>query len=232
MKRVGLFLVIAVAVFGFFAAMEGHAATYKYTDKAGNVGLADDLQAIPEAYRASAVLIGGNAMQEAAPPASPAAPAGPPTGAQPALPQQSFSAPVQTATPAPQTGQQPMLFLGISLSTRLAISIGVVIAAIFVSVFLGKISAMHGHDRAIHMLRVSLSWLVMLYLVAAHAKDVITLVKMAGSNVQSVSDASAEKGEKAARAIKSLEAAMEQAARQAQENEQAAVREAERALEK
>ncbi|HWR72420.1 MAG TPA: hypothetical protein VN604_04585 [Nitrospirota bacterium] len=231
MKSVGICLVIAVAVFGFFAAMEGHAATYKYVDKAGNVGLADDLQAIPEQYRKSAVLISGDAKQEVAPPQAPAAPAGPMTGAHPAPPPQSFSAPVQTATPAPQTGHQPVLFLGMPLSTRLAISIGVVIAAIFVSVFLGKISAMHGHDRAIHMLRVSLSWLVMLYLVAAHAKDVITLVKTAGSNVQSVSDASAEKGEKAAKAIKSLEAAMEQAARQAQEHEHA-VREAERAVEK
>ncbi len=228
MKRTGVILVVFVVVLGLFAVRAGLAATYKYTDKDGNIGLADDLQAIPKQYRASAVLISGGAKEGDAVPQTPTAPAGPMTSAHPAPPQTSFSAPVQTPMPTSQTEQQPLLFLGIPFSIRLAISIGVVIAAIFVSVFLGKISAMHGHDRAIHILRVSLSWLIVVYLVAAHAKDVMILVKMAGSHVQSVSAESAQRGEKAAKAIKALDKAIEGTELQVQEAEKA-VKEAEQA---
>jgi len=231
MKRVSLFLLIALAVFGLLASMEGQAATYKYVDKDGNVGLADDLQAIPAAYRASAVLISGDAKQEASPSQAPAVPAGPITSAHPALPQSSFSTPVQTATSTPQTVQQPVLLLGMPFSIRLAISIGVVIAAIFTSVFLGRIGAMHGHDKAIHILRVSLSWLIVVYLVAAHAKDVMILVKSAGRHVQSVSEESAKKGEKAAKAIQALDSAISKVEQQVQEADKA-IKEAEQTLEK
>lgn len=230
MKRVGLFLVITVAVFGFFAEMSGHAATYKYTDKDGNVGLADDLGSIPAQYRATAVLISGSSKEDSP---SPDAQLDPKLQGQPAvqtdtappvLTPQAASAPAEVVqAPRQETQGQPF-------SIRLAISIGVVIAAIFVSVFLGKISAMHGHDRAIHILRVSLSWLVVVYLVVAHAKDVMTLAKIAGGHVQSVSEQSAKKGEKAAKAIKTMEAVLDQAEKRAQENEQS-LKEGEQAAE-
>ena len=134
-------------------------------------------------------------------------------------------APVSVPTTAPQPEQ------GLAFSIRLAISIAVVVAVIFVSVFLGRISAMHGHDRAIHILRVSLSWLVVVYLIAAHAKDVINIFKTAGSQVQSVSDAAARKGEKAAAFIKAMDAAVEETARQAEEHDKA-VKEAEQSEQK
>lgn len=222
MKTTGISLVIAIAVCVFSVSMEGQAATYKYVDKDGNVGLADDLQTIPKAYRASAVQISRDEKQEEVSAPAPAAPAGTPTSTQPAPVQPQISAPEQAVQQSSHEEQRP------AFSIRLAISIGVVIAAIFVSVFLGKISAMHGHDRAIHILRVSLSWLIVVYLVAAHAKDVMILVKMAGSHVQSVSAESAQRGEKAAKAIKALDKAIEGTELQVQEAEKA-VKEAEQA---
>ncbi len=96
------------------------------------------------------------------------------------------------------------------------------IATILVSVFLGRVGALHGHDRTIHTLRVTLTWLVMIYLAAAHAKDVVTIFKSAGHHVQAVSEESAKKGEKAAKMINALDTMMEQVAQQAQEAERTA----------
>lgn len=216
-KRIVALLLIAAGT-GLLFAAASPAATYKYTDKKGNVGLADDLSTVPEEYRATAVLIGGEAKEETAPAGTPAGPAGQ-TGSviqpQPAQPAPA-SAPASVPAPSPAPVRQEQ---GMSFSIRLAISIAVVVATIFVSVFLGKVSAMHGHDRAIHILRVSLSWLVVVYLIAAHVKDVVNIFKTAGGQVQSVSDEAAKKGEKAAAFIKAMDAAAEQAAKQSQENE-------------
>lgn len=208
------------------------AATYKFTDKSGNVGLADDLQSVPEEYRATAVLIGGTPNENAAAPETSALPAPQAVSSQPAAPEQpsaAVPAPEPESAPAPAAAPEPQE--GMPFSIRLAISIGVVIASILVSVFLGKISAMHGHDKAIHILRMSLSWLVVVYLVAAHAKDVLIIFKATGHHVQSVSEESAKKGEKAAKAIKAMDALMKQAEDQAKENEKA-LQEAEKEPEK
>lgn len=224
MLRTGRILVVLVVVLGSFAVGTGQAATYRYTDKDGSVGLADDLQTIPEAYRKSAVLISGDAKEDT-----------PATGVSPEPAHQSaagtqLNIPAPALVPAPEQAVQQSSHeeQRLPFSIRLAISIGVVIAAIFASVFLGKISAMHGHDRAIHILRVSLTWLIMAYLAAAHAKDVMVLMKMAGGHVQSVSAESAKKGEKAAKAIKAMDDAIKGAEMQVQEAEKA-VREAEQA---
>jgi len=210
--------ILFFAVSGMFLAGAAQAATYKFTDKSGAVGLADDLQSIPEDCRATAVLISGAANNDATAAGASASP-----DQQHAVGQTS-TAPVRTSEPAPtlisaQAAEQPAQ--GMPFTIRIVISIGVVIAAILVSVFLGKISAMHGHDKAIHILRISLSWLVVVYLVAAHAKDVMTLFKAAGSQVQAVSDESAKRGEKAAAVIKAMDAAAEQAAKHIEEHDKA-----------
>lgn len=220
MKKAVMLTAVLFAVLGMFAVPAGLAATYKYVDKNGQIGFADDLQNVPEPYRATAVLISGEAKEGEAAPGT----QGTPGEYAPGL-----SAPVLVQTPAPPARPQPQA--GIPFSIRLAISIAVVIATILLSVFLGRVDALHGRDRTIHVLRVSLSWLVVIYLVAAHAKDAWTIFKAAGHSVQSVSDESAKKGEKAAKAIQALDAAMERAALQVQEADKAA-KEADREAQK
>jgi hypothetical protein len=195
------------------AVQAGFAATYKFIDKNGQVGFADDLQMVPEPYRATAVLISGEAKEGLADQGMPETP-------EAQAPAPGSSVPVLVQAPAHQAQPQPEK--GLPFSLRLAVSIAVVIATILLSVFLDKVGALHGQARTIHILRVSLTWLVVIYLVAAHAKDVWTIFKVAGHQVQSVSAESAKKGEKAAKAIQALDAAMERAALQAQEAEKAA----------
>lgn len=232
MKKIAILSAVLFVSAGFFAGMvqDGFAATYKFVDKNGQVGFADDLQAVPEPYRATAVLIGGGGSEGERTSGSPAA-----TGAQaPAQPGMNAQQAPPEAVPdqASPVQTQPLAQgSGLPFSIRLAISIGVVIATILISVFLGNVAGLHGHDRAIHVLRVSLSWLVVIYLVAAHAQDVMAIFKTVGKQVQSVSDQSAKRGEKAAKAIKAMDALREQAEKQAQEHDKA-IKEAEQEAEK
>lgn len=224
MKKAVMLSAVLFAVLGVFAVRVGLSATYKYEDKNGQIGFADDLQMIPEPYRATAVLISGEAKE------GEAAQGSLETSAAPA-PAAGSSDPVLVQAPAHQAQPQSQPQAAIPFSIRLAISIAVVIATILLSVFLGKVGALHGQVRTVHVLRVTLTWLVVVYLVAAHAKDVWTIFKVAGHSVQSVSDESAKKGEKAAKAIQAMDAAMERAALQAQEADKAA-KEAEQAEQK
>lgn len=224
MKNRFIFSAVLFTILGMMAVGDGLAATYKYVDKDGQIGFADDLQMVPEPYRATATLISGEAKEkEGAPRPGASARSTGAGAAEPVVPATQGRTSDETKTTLPSVAEK-----GLPLSMRLAISIGIVIAAILVSVFLGKVTALYGHDRAIHILRVSLSWLVVIYLVAAHAKDVLIIFKTAGHGVQAVSDESAKKGEKAANAIKALDAMFEQASQQVQEHDRA-MKEAEQA---
>jgi hypothetical protein len=222
MKKVGMLSAVLFAVLGMVAVQAGFAATYKFIDKNGQVGFADDLQMVPEPYRATAVLISGEATEGQGNSASTAVPGKPVPALSGLNAQQAPATPAFVPAPSPAAQARPQPEKGLPFSLRLAVSIAVVIATILLSVFLDKVGALHGQARTIHILRVSLTWLVVIYLVAAHAKDVWTIFKVAGHQVQSVSAESAKKGEKAAKAIQALDAAMERAALQAQEAEKAA----------
>src|SRR3990170_8794848 len=65
MKKIAILSAVLFVSVGFFAGtvQDCFAATYKFVDKNGQVGFADDLQAVPEPYRATAVLIGGDANE-------------------------------------------------------------------------------------------------------------------------------------------------------------------------
>jgi hypothetical protein len=60
--RVRLIVIIGlVFLFGFLSAQQSSAAIYKYVDKDGLITLVDDLQSVPEEYRASAKIVSGEA---------------------------------------------------------------------------------------------------------------------------------------------------------------------------
>lgn len=96
MKRSFILSAVLIAVVGLFISPYCFAATYRYVDKNGQVGLADDLQMIPEPYRATAVLISGEAKEGEGTPGPAAAPA-----------QAAGAGTQQAAVPAAPVGQAP-----------------------------------------------------------------------------------------------------------------------------
>ncbi len=214
MKKIFLFSAVLLFVLGLFFVQDGFAVMYKYVDKDGNIGMANDLQAVPEQYRATATVVKQDDEETASAQAAPS-----PGGKR----ETAVGAPVHVpaSTPAAIPAQAQEKSAAAPFSARLLISLAVVISFIFLSVILGKLSSFRGHGQALSVVRIALAWVVVLYIVFAHAKDVMTLFSMAGHKIDDVSQESAKKGEKAAKAIKALDAMLEQAQQQAQQGEQA-----------
>jgi hypothetical protein len=180
------------------------AVTYKYIDNAGNIGFADDLQTIPEQYRSQAVLIEGELKEE---PASTAATGTvvpviqSATAAAPAAEQPQAEAPLP-----PLQGTSP----GRPLSMRLLISGGIGIGLLVLVTLIGRLLAGDAQRQVRTYLTTGATVLFLFYLVYAHGKDVLAMVRMAGAAVDDVQRKSAEKGQKAADGIKKLDALFEE----------------------
>jgi hypothetical protein len=66
MKKMILCAAVLCWLPGLFFVQDVSAAIYKYVDKDGIVCFADDLQAVPEKYRSLAIVVQGDAKDEAA----------------------------------------------------------------------------------------------------------------------------------------------------------------------
>jgi hypothetical protein len=201
MKRTLFFLLLcSLAVFLGTA----HAVTYKYTDKAGMLCFADDLQSIPEQYRSQAVLIEGQADEDK--------PVTTPSGTVvPAVMQPAIVTP-STEQPEPETVSQPLLPVSSDgpLSIRLLITGGLGAGLLLVVALLGRMLAGERHEQVRTYIRTGATALFLVYLAYAHGRDLLTMVRMAGSAVDEVQRKSAEKGQKAADGIKRLDALFEE----------------------
>ena len=195
-KMKALFMLVIVVVLGFLATSDGFAAIYKYSDKDGMIYFADDLQSIPEQYRATAKIVSGEVEEKKKP------------SIQPQSPVQSEARP---AVPAPSLSQEKGPIEGVSksvFSSRILISVIVVVSAVFSFVILGLYD--EDHKKSIKIIRVVILWGLSIYLLYAHAMDVVHLFSQASGKIEAVQEESAEKGRKTGKKIKEFNAAMDQ----------------------
>jgi hypothetical protein len=207
LKITGFLCLLILAVSGISSA-----ATYKYEDKHGNVCFADDLQAIPEPYRKTAVLIEGEAKEE-----KPAQP-GRYTGRDPIAEKMAEKAaenntaekpsvPASSVAVAKDAQARPT---GMAFSIRLAISFGVIFAAIAILGVVNKLPAMKDNRYGKVVARSSFVMIVVVYLLVAHAKDLMLMFGLAGKTLNTVQNEAAEKGRKTGEAIKKLDALIDE----------------------
>ena len=190
MRITFLFILCLCCVFVFLLAQSSYAAIYKYLDKDGLICFANDLQSIPEQYRATAKIVSGEADQEIRTP-----PQNQQTSEQPAENGQQASS---TALERPGVQQNGAVFF----SKPMLLSTIVVVSAVFAFMILGILK--DDHKKTVVIARIALLWAVTVYLLYMHAGDAIRLVRTAGSTIEDAKHRSEEKGEKAAKAIKAL----------------------------
>lgn len=191
MKKVTIIFVLFFCLGSVVFVRNSDAAYYKYIDKDGVVCFSDNLQIIPEQYRAKAVIVETEVKDDETKPAGPAE-------------GKTEPAPAAADTKQEVKGPRP-------LSTRLMISAAVGLGAFLIFVVISSQSELKENKKLLSLVRGALMVVVSLYLVFAHAGDVMTIFGAAGRTVEGVQQQSAEKGKKAAQAIKSLDALFEEA---------------------
>ncbi len=187
MKKIVIMIIVLHCLFAIVSVPYSMAAIYKYIDKDGIICFADDLQVIPERYRASAVIVGGESKEDTAK-------AQMPTAADSGR-EQSLS----TAQERPQKSATH------SLSYRLTVSGCVIFGSFLVFIIISNQAAVKKNKKLTSTVRNSLIGIIFLYLLTAHVKDVITIFGMAGNALDNVQQQSEEKGRKTAQAIKKLD---------------------------
>ncbi len=186
MKKIVLIAVLVLCM-GLGFVQKGHAAFYKYIDKSGVVCFADNLQVVPEQYRASVVLVQNEQQEEIHPAATTentteTAPA--------AVTQQSVSAPL-------------------SLDTRLTISSAIAIGALLFFLFVKNVPRLEQNRSMLIMIRGALIGAVSIYIIYAHAGDVLIMYGRASRAIEETQQKSAERGRKAGQFIKQMDAMAE-----------------------
>jgi hypothetical protein len=189
-------MIALFCIAGLAAVPDGFAAIYKYIDKDGMVSFADDLQAVPENYRSKAIIVSGNVAEVEKKPLS-----------QPLQPDDAKTEQALALAPAKMD-----FATGItrSLGSRALFSVLVLISAVFAFIVLKILDA--DHKKPIAILRVVILWGVSIYLIYAHAGDVVNGFRSLGNGIENTRSQSAEKGKKAATALKTLDKLIENAA--------------------
>ncbi len=196
MDKIRIVCLFVLAALGLLFARESCAAFYKYVNDKDVVSFADNLQSVPEKYRATAVIINDGTVDDEAK-----------TATKPVV-NKALEAP--TATVANTTGKSASKEPA-SFSSRLFISLGVVLSSLIIFSVISKRTDMRENKKFLFVMRSILITLVSIYLVYAHERDVAGVFSMASHAVDDVKHHSEEKGKKAARTIKSLDALFEQA---------------------
>ena len=194
MKKIVIMAVVIHCLFAIVFVSYSMAVIYKYVDKDGNLCFADDLQVIPKQYRAAALIVQEESKDE---PAKARIPAAADSGRE-----QSISTTAQDI---------PQKHAVLSFSDRLMISGCIIIGTILVIYILRNQAALKKNEKLTSIICNALIVITSLYLVIAHVKDAITVVGLAGNSLGNVQQQSAEKGRKAAQAIKKLDALFENA---------------------
>jgi hypothetical protein len=188
MKFRVLSFIAVLFVFGLSAPQAGFCAIYEYVDKGGVIHFCDDLQAIPEQFRAEAKIVSGEDKEKE-------------KECLISQSNQTAGSEVRTGVTAPGAGN--------SFGTRVLISAVVVVSAVFTFVILRILDS--DHTKAAKIARVVILWGVSVYLLYAHAGDVVHMFRSIGGHVESVQQQSEEKGKKAAAVFKALDKLTEQA---------------------
>jgi hypothetical protein len=198
MKKIFLISVAVIFVLGLFLARDSFAVLYKYIDKDGVVCFADDLQSVPERYRAKSIIFSGELKE------GPKLTAG----------REEANDVMLSASPAVGAASSPPLRQEIPFSKRLANTIIVMTVLVVIYVVLERLKEVIESDKynkIVSVARIGLSAAAVLYLVFAHVNDVIHGVSRAGKSVEQAKEQSARKGRNAAKAIKAMDALFESA---------------------
>jgi len=196
MNRTMLAALVLACMVVAFMANESHAAIFKYVDKDGLINFADDIQSVPQQYRATASIVSGGANDE--------------TSKKPSVqqPQQAVGAPSDAKPGEPAVAVPSQKNVDVSVekkglfSSRMVLSLIIVVSALFAFVVLGVLDA--DHKKAIAIARIVILWGVSVYLLYAHTMDVVHLVGSIGTKIDTVQQQSGEKGKKASQAMKKL----------------------------
>jgi len=183
-------LMVLFIIFAVSLSSDALAAIYKYVDKDGMIYFSDDLQSIPEQYRAAAKIVSGETKEEEE---------------QRPVTQYQEKARMETGMNDDRSsGAQQKPFGSRALTSAI-----IVVSAMFTFVILGILDI--DHKKAVKIVRVIVLWGVSVYLLFAHAGDVVHVFSSMGNHVESVQRESEEKGKKAAKALKALDTLTEQA---------------------
>jgi hypothetical protein len=191
MKKISVSFAFLLCLGGIFFYRASDAAIYRYVDKDGVICFADNLQVIPEQCRATAVIVDNEATDDIKP-------------SKPMVVTKTDMALSAAETKPENRGPRP-------LSIRLMISGAVGLSALMIFIVISRLPEFKENKKILIIIRASLIGMISLYLIVAHVKDMISLFSMAGRVVEDVQNQSAEKGKKAAQAIKSLDALFEEA---------------------
>lgn len=198
MKKIFLISVAVIFVLSLFFARDSFAVLYKYIDKDGVVCFADDLQSVPERYRAKTTILSGELKE------GPKLTAG----------GEEANDVMLSASPAVGDASSPPLREEKPFSKRLANTIIVMTVLVVIYVVLERLKEVVEsikYDKLVSFARIGLSAAAVLYLVFAHVNDVIHGVAGVGKSVEEAKERSATKGKNAAKAIKTLNALLESA---------------------
>ncbi len=191
-----------VCVFGI-SVQDSHAAIYKYVDKDGLIHFSDDLQSIPAPDRGTAKIVSGQPEETSA--------------TNPAKKEQTkvqavVTAPEAAPAAAPAAGQEKQQPVGSGktgfFGKRVLTSVIIIVSTVFAFIILGILDI--DNKKIVTVVRVVLLWGMTVYMIYVHAGDVVGLFSTMGDKIQSVKKKSDERGKKAARAVKNLNALMDQ----------------------
>jgi len=195
----GLLRIIVIGLLAaliLFIGRESQAVIYKYVDEKGVPTFSDDMQKIPEQFRAQAVIVSGVITDETA------------EQEQARLATEALMRLEQQAA-APARAEEPV-------SRRLirsGVAVGVFVALLFVAY---HIDALREQAQVLSRIRTGLIVLLLAFLSVTHARDVIGLFGTVGETVANpvagLQEKSAERGKKAAGAYKSMERVLDQQA--------------------
>lgn len=196
MKKQARRMLILILAIVLSAASSGFAAIYKYVDENGIISFSDDLQAIPEQSRAAAEIVSGKQSEDSK------------KAVQKLPPAHVDAAPGADTTSFAREKESGKGLVKQFFSSRMLISVIVVVSGLFAFVILGVLDA--DHKKAVKIVRLVILWVMSVYLIVAHAGDIVHLFRTVEGKVDTVQRESEEKGKKAAKAMKELNALVRQ----------------------
>ena len=186
-----------LAALTLFIGRESQAVIYKYVNEKGVPTFADDMQKIPELYRASAVIVAGVVSDEKA------------EEERAQLAAEALARTEQNMAPVKR--EEPFS----SRLIRSGVAVGLFIALLFV---VSHIDALREQAQLLSRIRSVLIVLLLAFLSFTHARDVMGLFGKVGDTISnpvaSLQEKSAERGKKAAEAYKSMEKILDQRAKE------------------
>jgi hypothetical protein len=194
LKHVVLLVFLFLALPGL-GAHHAFADIYQYVNEEGIISFADNLQSVPEKYRATAVNTTVLEEQKQA--------------------QLRTEQPVQPGTmKLPPNASREENAHKMVFTTRLLMTTGVVFVWFVILFAIKKTGIFKGRKKALPATWIALVCILLVYLVMVHGKDVVNLFTMAGNKIEEVQEKQRQRGKKAGEAIKALNKLMEEAGKQ------------------